>query len=165
MPFILTLLLLTVPTYIWLNETNIPDEFAHEYGHISNAVNHHDQPVYREKLNFYWHMYIVTLTIGNLFMSLFAGIGMIMLPYDLINEYIYRPKYIDKNAWTKRQRVLLPMLMKLREEGKRLEKEAIQVELMRGLTGYTRRYAFSKAMTVWQTRTLMAEKEFEKLQD
>ena len=36
---------------------------------------------------------------------------------------------------------------------------------MRGLTGYTRRYAFSKQMTVWQTRTIMAEKEFEKLQD
>ena len=108
---------------------------------------------------------MVTLTIGNLFMSVFGGIGMIMLPYDLINEYIYRPKYIDKNAWTRRQRVLLPMLVKLREEGKRLEKEAIQVELMRGLTGYVRRYAFSKKMTVWQTRTLMAEKEFEKLQD
>ena len=36
---------------------------------------------------------------------------------------------------------------------------------MRGLTGYTRRYTFSKQMTVWQTRTIMAEKEFEKLQD
>ena len=33
------------------------------------------------------------------------------------------------------------------------------------MTGYTRRYAFSKQMTVWQTRTIMAEKEFEKLQD
>ena len=35
---------------------------------------------------------------------------------------------------------------------------------MRGLAGYTRRYTFSKQMTVWQTRTIMAEKEFEKLQ-
>ena len=70
-------------------------------------------------------MYIVTLIIGTFFMSIFAGIGMVMLPYDLINEFVYRPKLIDKNAWVKRQRVLLPMLIKLREEGKRLEKERI----------------------------------------
>ena len=125
MPFILVLILLTVPTYIWLNESDIPEEEAHDYGHDANAKNDRDEPIFRASLSFYWHMYMVTLTIGNLFMSLFAGIGMIMLPYDLINEYVYRPKYIDKTAWTKRQRVLLPMLVKLREEGKRLEKEAI----------------------------------------
>ena len=125
MPFILVLILLTVPTYIWLNESDIPEEEAHDYGHDANAKNDRGEPIFRASLSFYWHMYMVTLTIGNLFMSLFAGIGMIMLPYDLINEYVYRPKYIDKTAWTKRQRVLLPMLVKLREEGKRLEKEAI----------------------------------------
>ena len=37
MPFILVLILLTVPTYIWLNESDIPEEEAHDYGHDANA--------------------------------------------------------------------------------------------------------------------------------
>ena len=57
------------------------------------------------------------------------------------------------------------VLLKLRDEGKRLEKEKAQVDLMRGFTGYTRRYVFSKEMTVWMTQTLLAEKEFKKLED
>ena len=88
---------------------------------------------------------------------------MVMWPYDLINEYIYRPKLIDKNSWIKRQRVLLQMLLKLRDEGKRLDKERNQVELMRGFSGFLRRYVFSKKMTIWITSNIMAEKEYEKL--
>ena len=57
------------------------------------------------------------------------------------------------------------MLLKLRGEGKRLEKAKSQVDLMRGLAGFTRRYTFSKEMTVWMTQTLLAEKEFKKLED
>ena len=41
-------------------------------------------------------MYMVTLLIGTIFKNVFTGIGMVMLPYDLINEYVYRPKLIDR---------------------------------------------------------------------
>ena len=96
-------------------------------------------------------MYTVTLVIGTLFISVFAGIGMVILPFDLFNEYVFRPKLIDKNAWNKRKAVLLFMLLKLREEGKKLEAQRIEVELMRGCSGYVRRYKFSKKMTRWMT--------------
>ena len=67
---------------------------------------------------------------------------MVMLPYDLINEFIYRPKLIDRKQWQNRRKVLMIALKKLREEGKRLEKEKMQVDLMKGLSGYLRRYEF-----------------------
>ena len=66
---------------------------------------------------------MVTLLLGKLFKNIFIGIGMVMLPYDLINEFIYRPKIIDKKQWQSRRKVLMIVLIKLREEGKRLEKE------------------------------------------
>lgn len=108
---------------------------------------------------------MVTLLIGTIFKNVFTGIGMVMLPYDLINEFVYRPKLIDRKSWQSRRKVLMIVLLKLREEGKRLEKAKSQVDLMRGLSGYTRRYTFSKEMTVWMTQTLLAEKEFKKLED
>ena len=101
MPMFLSLLLLTVPTYFMLNGVNIPEKEASYYGFESNA-EHDGIKVYWKEESFYWHMYLVTLIIGTFFMSIFAGIGMVMLPYDLINEYVYRPKLIDKNAWMKR---------------------------------------------------------------
>ena len=166
LPMFIVLILLTVPTYIWLNETNVPRDAAKKYGYTEGFVLDDDgQLVYREKLSFFWNLYMVTLLLGSFMMAVFTGIGMVMLPYDLINDFVYRPKLIDKNSWTKRRKVLLSMLIKLREEGKRLEKERIQVDLMKGLSGYFRRYTFSKEMTVWMTQTLLAEKEFDKLED
>ena len=41
----------------------------------------------------------------------------------------------------------------------------MQVALMTGLTGYTRRYEYNKRMRIWETCTILAEKEFKKLQD
>jgi len=41
----------------------------------------------------------------------------------------------------------------------------MQVALMTGLTGYLRRYEYNSKMTMWETCTILAEKEFKKLQD
>lgn len=36
---------------------------------------------------------------------------------------------------------------------------------MTGCTGYSRRYEYNKKMRIWETCTILAEKEFKKLQD
>ena len=36
---------------------------------------------------------------------------------------------------------------------------------MTGLTGYVRRFQYGKKMRIWETCTILAEKEFKKLQD
>ena len=41
----------------------------------------------------------------------------------------------------------------------------MQVELMAGITGYIRRYQYAKNMRIYETCTILAEKEFNKLQD
>ena len=46
-----------------------------------------------------------------------------------------------------------------------MDNERMQVALMTGFTGYIRRYAYGKKMRIWETCTILAEKEFNKLKD
>ena len=39
------------------------------------------------------------------------------------------------------------------------------MNLMTGMSGYVRRFEFNKKMRTWETCTILAEKEFKKLQD
>jgi hypothetical protein len=48
--------------------------------------------------------------------SIFGGVGLIVLPYSLLGDFIYRPKKItDQKDFDKRKKVLLPRALKLRE--------------------------------------------------
>lgn len=47
--------------------------------------------------------------------AVFGGVGLINMPYDLMNEFIYRPKPISPEDFNKRKKVLLPMVLKLRD--------------------------------------------------
>jgi len=53
----------------------------------------------------------------------------------------------------------------MRQEAKRLETDRMQVELFGGLNGYVRRFQFHKKMRILETCTILAEKEFDKLED
>ena len=78
---------------------------------------------YKESLGFPIHLYVVTTWIGLLLVVIFGGIGVIFLPYNLFNDWIFRPKPINESDFNKRQRILLPKLMNLRKEGKHLEND------------------------------------------
>ena len=103
--------------------------------------------------------------IGMLLTTVCGGIGIIYWPYNLLNDWIFRPKPILKPDFHKRQMILLPKLLNLRREGKHLESDRMQVALMKGFTGYVRRFQYGKKMRIWETCTILAEKEFKKLQD
>ena len=75
-----------------------------------------------------------------LIFSLSGGIGFISLPYDLFNEFIFRPKPISPKDFKKRSRILLPRVMKLREVGKKLDNERLLVMDVKGITGNIKRY-------------------------
>ena len=53
----------------------------------------------------------------------------------------------------------------MRKESKRLEIDMLQVSLMKGFQGYLRRFQFHKKMRILETCTILAEKEFAKLED
>ena len=54
--------------------------------------------------------YIVVCWLGMLVVAIFGGVGLINMPYDLMNEFIYRPKPITPEDFNKRKKVLLPMV-------------------------------------------------------
>lgn len=51
-------------------------------------------PCFIGKLTLIESLYAVLVFLGMLVFSLFGGIGFITLPYDLLNEFIFRPKPI-----------------------------------------------------------------------
>ena len=107
-----------------------------------------------------FHANAVTVIIGQTLMAMFGAMGVVFLPYNLMNDWIFRPKPLSKPNFAKRQKILLPKLLKMRKEQKRLEVDRMQVALMRGITGYWRRFQFSKKLRILETCTILAEQEF-----
>jgi hypothetical protein len=50
--------------------------------------------------------------------GIFGAVGLIMLPYDFLAEFIYRPKPISPQEFNKRKKILVPILTDLRKKGK-----------------------------------------------
>jgi len=72
-------------------------------------------PCYRGKLDFVLTTYIVLCFLGMLLVAVFPGVGLINMPYDFMNEFIFRPKPILPEDFNKRKKILLPMVIKLRD--------------------------------------------------
>lgn len=117
------------------------------------------------KNNFLLHTYTVTAWLGQMCFAFFAGVGLIMMPYDLLMEFIYRPHPIDERGFNQRKNILLPHVIKLRDEVKRLDKQRFDVENMQGLTGYWKQYLFNKQVRELETQTLKFAKEYKMLED
>ena len=122
LPLFLFLIIATVPTYFFLNEVKL-DETNCLYTHREPNTTIDGEQYYVGASSFPLHLYIVTVWIGLLMTSIFGGIGVIFLPYNLLNDWIFRPKPIKKADFGKRQKILLPKLLNLRREGKHLENE------------------------------------------
>ncbi len=162
MPLFIFLVMANVPTFFFMNEIEL-DAKDCSFTSVSPNTVIDGEEYYVGESSFPMYVYIVTVWIGLLMTSICGGIGLIFLPYNLLNDFIFRPKPIKKADFGKRQKILLPKLLNLRREGKRLENERMQVALMTGCTGYARRYEYNKQMRVWETCTILAEKEFRKL--
>jgi hypothetical protein len=88
-----------------------------------------------------------------------------MMPYDLLMEFIYRPSPIDERNFNRRKNILLPLVLKLRGEVKRLDKERFNVEAMQGLTGYWKQFLFNREVRKLECETLKLAKEYQMLED
>ena len=115
---------------------------ARIYGQEPDSINDEGEEVYTSTFNFFWHVYAVTVWLGQLLFAFFGGVGLINLPYDLIMEYFYRPKPITKENFEARRKFLLPMASKLRDEGKKLESDYHLVRAVKGIAGICKRYKF-----------------------
>ena len=131
--------MLIVPTYFFLNESKVPANQA-EYIGLEPNEEIDGKMYYVDNFTFVHHAYAVSTIIGQCFISVFGGIGFILLPYNLLNDFIFRPKPISEANFKQRQRILLPKLLLMRKEAKHLETERMQIVLYGGLNGYIRRF-------------------------
>lgn len=85
------MLLLTVPTYFWLNTYEIPEEIANTYNLtpivektsgnvIKRCTPEEPCRVYSGSNNFGWHTYTVTVWLGEFIFAIFGAVGLITLP-------------------------------------------------------------------------------------
>ena len=80
---------------------------------------------------------------------------MVALPYDLIDEFVHKPKPIKDAEFQERKQQLLGYTLKLRQMGKDIENERAYVALIKGYAGWKKRRAFNKKIRILEARTLL----------
>jgi hypothetical protein len=66
-------------------------------------------------MDFMGACYCVLVWLGMMVFSIFGGVGLVVLPFDLLSEFIYRPKPIEPENFKMRTKILLPRILKLRD--------------------------------------------------
>lgn len=61
------------------------------------------------------------------------------VPWDFIQDYMYRPKQLDAGTFDDRKRLLLLYALELRTEGKKLDEDRAVAMNARGFEGYKMR--------------------------
>ena len=90
-----------MPTFYFANTVRIPAREAAIVGMEPNIEI--DGELYFEAQNgFMFHVHAVTVIIGQLMIAVFGAIGVVFLPYNLLNDFIFRPKVLSKVDFTKR---------------------------------------------------------------
>jgi hypothetical protein len=80
------MLLFTVPSYFLLSNYTIPGKVATLYGLTPLELAENQSGcatpcmVYKGKMGFGWHVYAVTVWIGDLIFAIFGAVGLITLP-------------------------------------------------------------------------------------
>ena len=80
----------------------------------------------------------------------YAGIGMTSIPWDLMLDYMYRPKPIDEGNFQDRSKLLLLYAEECRETGKKLENERNYILNIKGIEGFNARRKFNSEMRWWE---------------
>ena len=87
-----------------------------------------DQPCSINDMTFVQSTYVTLCFLGMCVFACFGGVGLINIPFMYLQEFIYRPKPIDSEEFKKRTKILLPIVLKLRDKGKIIENTRLLVE-------------------------------------
>lgn len=124
LPRFLFIILFTVITAFLSRESTIPYEYAEK------TFNRAGRIIVKEGTNEKFmvittnvaeHFMICTTYIGFICFILFAGVGLVALPWDMFVDYTYRPKPIDETNFADRKQLLLLYSLELRDFGKKLD--------------------------------------------
>ena len=99
-------------TSIYARDINVPEKVAREV--LGEEPNLSETNEDGEVIKFYHttssvseHIMFTTCFFGWLIFALFSGIGLISTPWDLILDYMYRPKPIDEGNFEDKKQLLL----------------------------------------------------------
>ena len=109
---------LTCISYFVLNTYTLDERTLLAYGIEPNAectVAGQTSPCFQATMTFPEASYAVLAWLGISVFSIMGGVGFVVVPYDLFEEYIYRPKKITSDEFNQRKKVLLPKITKLRD--------------------------------------------------
>lgn len=81
--------------------------------------------------------------LGTCLYCVYGSVGLIAVPFDFAVDYYYRPTPIDQKEFTKRKKILLPKLYKVRNEMKHLDNERYLVTQVKGCAGFLKRLKFN----------------------
>ena len=101
LPLFIFLLICIVPTYFFSNKTELQGSLL-TYTDIDANDELDGEPYYIEELKFPEHLYVITVWFGLFFVSVCGGVGVIYMPYNLLNDWIFRPKPINEPNFLKR---------------------------------------------------------------
>lgn len=153
LPILLTMIILISISYWGTDTYTIPPQTCVNYSIVPNASCEYkgaSSPCYVDTMDFVSACYTVLAWLGMGIFAVFGSVGMIVLPYDILGEFIYRPKVISEEEFKKRMKVLLPRNLKLREQGKKIEEQHSLVAEIKGITGFIKRYQFGQTMRLWE---------------
>jgi len=71
-------------------------------------------PCFRGQLDFISATYVVLAWLGMLIFSIMGGVGLVVMPFDYLTKFIFRPKPLTVEDFKIRTKILLPRIMKLR---------------------------------------------------
>ena len=122
LPLLITITILILPTFYLINEVRIPADKADLIDEVPNEEIDGEM-YFVDKESIAQHTLAVTTILGQFFISIFGGIGVVFLPYNLLNDFIFRPKPLTEASFIKRQKIILPKLINMRKEAKKLDIE------------------------------------------
>ena len=100
---------------------------------------------------------VCTMFVGWMMFAIFAGVGFIALPWDIILDYINRPKQLDEGTFENNKKLLLAYALDLRDTGKELDNNRNYVNQIRGFEGFIERYKFGSQLRSWEVRVMKCE--------
>lgn len=110
-------------------------------------------------------VYIVVLMslVGWFFFSIFGGVGLFSLPYDWINDFLHRPKKINKDQYLINKKVIGEQAGLLMESGDQVKLDMKGMPKTNGLTRASR--GLKKREKEFKRDVLILEYHYRRLED
>eukprot|EP00347_Sterkiella_histriomuscorum_P021703 403333058 len=110
-------------------------------------------------------IYVIGITcwLGWFFLIFFLGSGLTALPVDLINQFRFRPKPMNEVEFNNVKHELAKKVERMLQIGKALLEDKTRSDAMSGFKGWKERRAVGRRQNEFETNCMLAEKEFQRL--